>query len=59
MVEAAAADVVPGTRVLAGTPDTERLVAEQRAWLAAGTVPEVAGLRPGPGRRRRCSTCMC
>ena len=44
VVEARAADVVPGTRVLAGTPDTERLVAEERAWLAAGTVPEAAGV---------------
>ena len=52
VVEARAAEVVPGTRVLAGTPDTERLVAEERAWLAAGTVPEVAGVPPGPGRRR-------
>jgi hypothetical protein len=41
---AAAAEVVPGTRVLAGTPDTDRLIAEQRQWLAAGTVPEVSGL---------------
>ena len=42
--EAAAAEVVPGTRVLAGTADTDRLMAEQRQWLAAGTIPEVPGL---------------
>lgn len=46
VIEARAADVVPGTRVLAGTPDTERLVVEERAWLAAGTVPAVAGVDP-------------
>ena len=44
VLEARAAEVVPGTRVLAGTPDTERLVAEEAAWLVAGTVPEVAGV---------------
>lgn len=42
--EAAAADVVPGTRVLAGTADTDRLIAEERQWLAAGTTPAVPGL---------------
>ncbi len=36
--------LVPGTRVLAGTPDSARLAAEQRAWLAAGTVPVVTEL---------------
>lgn len=40
----AAADLVPGTRVLAGTPDTRRQAAEQRAWLAAGRVPRLPGL---------------
>jgi hypothetical protein len=44
VVEARAADVVPGSRVLVGTPDTERLLAEERAWLAVGTVPEAPGL---------------
>ncbi len=44
VVEARATEVVPGTRVLANTRDTERLIAEERAWLAAGTVPEVAGV---------------
>lgn len=34
------ADLVPGTRVLAGTPDSGRLADEQRAWLAAGTLPQ-------------------
>jgi glucoamylase len=37
-------DLVPGTRVLAGTPDSTRLAAEQRAWLASGTVPTVPEL---------------
>jgi len=44
VTEARAAQVVPGTRVVAGTPDTHRLLAEERAWLAAGTVPEVPGV---------------
>lgn len=46
VVQASADEVVPGTRVLAGTPDTARLVAEERAWLAAGSVPAAAGLDP-------------
>jgi glucoamylase len=33
--------LVPGTRVLAGTPDSDRQAAEQREWLAAGTVPGI------------------
>src|SRR5918993_2009786 len=41
---ARAADVVPGSRVLAGLPETERLLAEEQAWLAAGTIPQAAGL---------------
>ncbi len=36
--------LIPGTRVLAGSPDSQRLAAEQRAWLAAGRVPQPAGL---------------
>lgn len=36
--------LVPGYRVLAGTPDTAAEVAEQRAWLASGEVPDVPGL---------------
>ena len=44
VTEARAADVVPGSRVLAGTPDTERLLAEERAWLVDGTVPEASGV---------------
>jgi glucoamylase len=45
LVEVAAADaLVPGTRVLAGMPDTRELAREQAAWLAAGTVPQVSGL---------------
>ncbi len=46
MVEAAADQLVPGTRVLASAPDADRLVAEQQAWLAAGTVPVAAGVAP-------------
>jgi glucoamylase len=46
VVEATAGELVPGTRVLASAPDADRLVAEQRAWLAAGTVPVVAGVAP-------------
>src|SRR5829696_7300624 len=44
MMAARAADVIPGTRVLAGTAGADRLVAEERAWLAAGTVPVVDGV---------------
>jgi glucoamylase len=45
LVEVAAADaLVPGTRVLAGMPDSIHLAREQAAWLAAGTVPQVNGL---------------
>lgn len=39
-------DLVPGTRALAGTPDSRREAAAQRSWLAAGRVPaptELAG----------------
>lgn len=36
--------LIPGTRVLVSADDAERLAAEQRAWLAAGTVPVVPGL---------------
>ena len=43
-VEARAADVVPGSRVVAGTPNTERLLAEERAWLAVGTIPAAPGV---------------
>lgn len=39
-----AARLVPGTRVLAGTPDSARLAAEQRDWLASGTVPDIPEL---------------
>jgi glucoamylase len=45
LVEVAAADaLVPGTRVLAGMPDSVDLAYQQTAWLAAGTVPQVSGL---------------
>jgi glucoamylase len=45
LVEVAAADeLIPGTRVLAGMPDSLDLAREQAAWLAAGTVPQVRGL---------------
>src|SRR4029453_19253549 len=45
LVEVAAADaLVPGSRVLAGMPDSLGLAREQAAWLAAGTVPQVRGL---------------
>src|SRR4029450_2694794 len=45
LVEAAAADALgPGTRVLAGMPDSLDLAREQAAWLADGTVPQVSGL---------------
>ncbi len=36
---------VPGTRVLAG-PGSADAVGQERAWLAAGTVPAVPGLGP-------------
>ncbi len=38
--------LVPGTRVLDGTPDSARLAAEQLSWLAAGSVPQVDGVDP-------------
>lgn len=38
------ADLVPGTRVLTGTAATAAQAAEQRAWLAAGTLPKPAEL---------------
>jgi GH15 family glucan-1,4-alpha-glucosidase len=44
VVEASADEVLPGTRVLASAPDADRLVAEEREWLAAGTVPSAAGV---------------
>jgi glucoamylase len=45
LIEVAAADaLVPGSRVLAGMPDSLDLAREQAAWLAEGTVPSVAGL---------------
>jgi glucoamylase len=45
VVEVAADDgLIPGTRVLAGMPDSSKLAREQAAWLAAGTVPQVEGL---------------
>ena len=45
LVDVAAADaLVPGSRVLAGMPDSLNLAREQAAWLAEGTVPSVAGL---------------
>ena len=45
LVEVSAADaLVPGSRVLAGMPDSVDLAREQAAWLAAGTVPRVSGL---------------
>ncbi|HEV2931251.1 MAG TPA: hypothetical protein VGW74_21425, partial [Propionibacteriaceae bacterium] len=46
VVEATADQLVPGTRVLASAPEADRLVAEQQAWLASGTVPVVAGVEP-------------
>ena len=46
VVEAAADQLVPGTRVLASAPDADQLVAEERAWLAAGTIPTPAGVDP-------------
>src|SRR5512133_648900 len=48
LVEVSAADVlVPGSRVLAGMPDSLDLAREQAAWLAEGTVPRGAGLDSG------------
>src|SRR4029453_13191466 len=45
LVEVAAADaLVPGSRVVAGMPDSLDLARKQAAWLAKGTVPSVAGL---------------
>src|SRR5215212_1921156 len=45
LIEVAAADaLVPGSRVLAGMPDSLDLAREQAAWLAEGTVPRVSGL---------------
>jgi glucoamylase len=45
LVEVAAADaLVPGSRVLAGVPNSLSLAREQSAWLQAGTVPKVSGL---------------
>jgi glucoamylase len=45
LVEVAGADsLVPGSRVLAGMPDSLDLAREQAAWLAEGTFPRVAGL---------------
>jgi glucoamylase len=45
LIEVAATDaLVPGSRVLAGTPDSLVLAREQAAWLAAGAVPQVSGL---------------
>ncbi|HET9872773.1 MAG TPA: glycoside hydrolase family 15 protein [Propionibacteriaceae bacterium] len=36
--------LLPGTRVLRSAPDAARLAAEQRRWLAAGSVPSVPEL---------------
>jgi glucoamylase len=36
--------LVPGSRVLAGMPESGNLAREQAAWLASGTVPQVSGL---------------
>lgn len=36
--------LVPGTRVLAGTEDTDRLVEDEARWLAHARVPRVSGL---------------
>jgi hypothetical protein len=38
--------LVPGTRALAGLPESGRLAQEQLGWLAAGTVPQVDGVEP-------------
>jgi glucoamylase len=39
-----AAELVPGSRVIAGMPDSQKLAHEQAAWLANGTVPSISGL---------------
>ena len=45
MTQVSGADaLVPGSRVLAGMPESVDLASEQAAWLAAGTVPRVSGL---------------
>jgi GH15 family glucan-1,4-alpha-glucosidase len=41
---AAVNELVPGSRVLAGTPEAPELASEQADWLASGTVPQVSGL---------------
>ena len=41
---AAANELVPGSRVLAGTPESSDLASEQADWLASGTVPQASGL---------------
>ena len=38
--------LVPGTRVLAGLPESGRLAREQLGWLSAGTVPQPDGVEP-------------
>ena len=38
------AALVPGTRVLAGMPDSPALAQQQSDWLAAGTVPQLTRL---------------
>ena len=49
------AALVPGSRVLAGMPDSLALARQQADWLAAGTVPQVTGpgQRSGPHRAAR------
>jgi glucoamylase len=37
-------ELVPGSRVRAGMPNSMELARQQAAWLAAGTVPRVSGL---------------
>jgi glucoamylase len=45
MTQVSGADaLVPGSRVLAGMPESVDLASEQADWLAAGTVPRVSGL---------------
>ena len=45
LTEVSAADaLVPGSRVVAGMPESDEVASEQAAWLAAGTVPRVRGL---------------
>jgi glucoamylase len=45
LVEISSADqLVPGSRVIAGMPDSAKLAREHAAWLARGTVPSVSGL---------------